>query len=121
MRPPVITCSALTGKGTEAVLREAVAVSDRSGERIPTPELNRFVASVVAERPPPAKTGRRLRLYYAAQVGRRPPRIAIQVNDRRLISRDWAYHLENRIRDQYGLQGVPLVIDFVPRKRDRGA
>ena len=120
MRPPVMTCSALTGKGTEAVLREAVAVSDRSGERIPTPELNRFVGSVVAERPPPAKTGRRLRLYYAAQVGRRPPRIAIQVNDRRLISRDWAYHLENRIRDQYGLQGVPLVIDFVPRKRDRG-
>jgi GTPase len=121
LRPPVMTCSALNGKGTEAVLREAVAVADRSGERIPTSELNRFVASVVAERPPPAKTGRRLRLYYAAQVGRRPPRIAIQVNDRRLISRDWAYHLENRIREQYGLQGVPLVIDFVPRKRDRGA
>jgi GTPase len=120
LRPPVMTCSALNGKGTEAVLREAVAVADRSGERIPTPELNRFVASVVAERPPPAKTGRRLRLYYAAQVGRRPPRMAIQVNDRRLIARDWAFHLENRIRDQYGLQGVPLVIDFVPRKRDRG-
>jgi GTP-binding protein len=121
LRPPVLTCSALTGRGTDAVLREALALADRSGERIATSELNRFVGSAVAERPPPAKRGKRLRLYYAAQVGRRPPRIAVQVNDRRLISRDWAFHLENRIRDQYGLQGVPLVIDFVPRKRDRGA
>ena len=120
LRPPLMTCSALTGKSTEAVLREALALADRAAERIPTPELNRFVASVVAERPPPARRGRRLRLYYAAQVGRRPPRIAIQVNDRRLIQRAWAYHLENRLRENYGLQGVPLVIDFVPRQRDRG-
>ena len=120
LRPPLMTCSAMTGKTTEAVLREALALADRAAERIPTPELNRFVASVVAERPPPARRGRRLRLYYAAQVGRRPPRIAIQVNDRRLIQRAWAYHLENRLRENYGLQGVPLVIDFVPRQRDRG-
>jgi GTPase len=122
LRPPLLTCSALTGRGVEAVLREALTLADRAGERVPTPELNRFVSSVVAERPPPAKRGRRLRLYYAAQVGRRPPRIAIQVNDRRLIHRDWAYHLENRLRQNYGLEGVPLVIDYVPRKRrDRNA
>ncbi len=117
LRPPLLMCSAITGKGVEAVLREALALTDRAGERIPTPELNRFVSGVVAERPPPARRGRRLRLYYSAQVGRRPPRIAIQVNDRRLIQRDWAYHLENRVRENYGLQGVPLVIDYVPRKR----
>ena len=70
--------------------------------------------------PPPAKRGRRLRLYYAAQVGESPPRIAIQVNDRKLISRDWAYHLENRMRETYELDGVPLVIDFVPRTGYRG-
>ena len=64
-----------------------------------------------------ARRGRRLRLYYAAQVGRRPPRFAIQVNDRRLITREWAFHLENRLREDYGLQGVPLVIDFIPHTR----
>ena len=69
---------------------------------------------MVAKTPPPSRRGRRLRLYYAAQVGERPPRIAIQVNDRKLITRDWAYHLENRMREAYGLEGVPLVIDFVP-------
>ena len=99
-------------------------MADRRADRIPTPELNRFVADVVASRPPPARRGKRLRLYYTAQVERRPPRIAIQVNDRRLITRDWAYHLENRMRERYGLEGVPLVIDFVPksgRRRSRSA
>lgn len=121
LRPPLLTCSALTGRGVEAVLHEALRLADRAGDRIPTPELNRFVSGVVAERPPPAKRGRRLRLYYAAQVGRRPPRIAIQVNDRGLIVRDWAFFLENRLRDAYSLQGVPLVIDYVPRTgRRRG-
>jgi GTP-binding protein len=119
LRPPVLTCSALTGRGVAAVLREAIALAERSAERIPTPELNKFIGGVVVDRPPPQRHGRRLRLYYAAQVGRRPPRFAIQVNDRRLIARDWAFHLENRLRDSYGLQGVPLVIDYVPRKGRR--
>jgi GTPase len=123
LRPPVLTCSALTGRGVSAVLREAISLAGKAASRIPTPELNRFIAGVVAARPPPQRHGKRLRLYYAAQVGRRPPRFAIQVNDRRLISRDWAFHLENRLRESYELQGVPLVIDYVPRRgrRNRSA
>jgi len=120
LRPAVITCSALRGRNVGAILPRALKLADRAGERIPTPELNRFVADVVARTPPPARRGRRLRLLYAAQVGERPPRIAIQVNDRKLIVRDWAYHLENRMREEYGLEGVPLVIDFVPRSGYRG-
>ncbi len=116
LRPPVLTCSAQTGRGIGAVLRQAIVLAERSAERISTPELNKFIATVVGDRPPPQRHGRRLRLYYAAQVGRRPPRFAIQVNDRRLIIRDWAFHLENRLRDAYSLQGVPLIIDYVPKK-----
>lgn len=123
LRPAVITCSATRGRNVPALLPRALQLADRAGERIPTPELNRFVADVVAKHPPPARRGKRLRLYYAAQVGERPPRVAIQVNDRKLITRDWAYHLENRMRETYGLEGVPLVIDFVPasgrRHKDR--
>ena len=114
-RPPVIACSAESGRGVPKLLETAVALADRRAERIPTPELNRFVAEVVAAHPPPQKRGKRLRLYYSAQVGTRPPRIAIQVNDRRLISRDWAFHLENRLRERYRLEGVPLVVDFIPK------
>jgi GTP-binding protein len=120
-RPPVITCSAISGRNVPKLLAQAVALADRRAERIATPELNRFVGDVVAAHAPPSKRGKRLRLYYSAQVGDRPPRIAIQVNDRRLITRDWAYHLENRLREHYRLEGVPLVIDFIAkRRRERG-
>ncbi len=114
-RPPLITSSATAPRNVEKLLDRAVMLADRRAERIPTPALNRLVADVVAHRPPPARRGRRLRLYYSAQVEVSPPRIAIQVNDRRLITRDWAYYLENRLREAYCLEGVPLVIDFVPR------
>lgn len=117
LRPEVVTCSAITGRNVPALLTKAIALADRAAERVPTPELNRFVADVVAKTPPPARRGKRLRLYYAAQIETSPPRIAIQVNDRRLITRDWAYHLENRLRETYGLEGVPVVIDFVPHSR----
>ena len=121
LRPPLITCSAKTGRGIPELLRTAVALADRRAERIPTPELNRFLADVVATTPPPARRGgRRLRLYYIAQVGTAPPRFAVQINDRRLISREWAYHFENRLRDAYRLEGVPLIVDYVPRKRRPG-
>ncbi|MFI5123285.1 MAG: GTP-binding protein, partial [Vicinamibacteria bacterium] len=116
-RPPVIACSAVSGRGVPKLLERAIALADRRAERVPTPELNRFVGEVVATHPPPQKRGKRLRLYYTAQVGTRPPRVAIQVNDRRLITRDWAYHLENRMRERYELEGVPLVIDFIPKKQ----
>jgi GTPase len=120
LRPEVVTCSALYGRNVAKVLPKALQLADRAAERIPTPELNRFVGDVVATTPPPSRRGRRLRLYYSAQIGERPPRIAIQVNDRKLIVRDWAYHLENRMRETYGLEGIPLIIDFVPHSGRRG-
>ncbi len=120
LRPAVITASATRGRNVGSLLPKALELADRAASRIPTPELNKFVAEVVGRTPPPAKRGRRLRLYYAAQVGESPPRIAIQVNDRKLIGRDWAYHLENRLREAYGLEGVPLIIDFVPHSGGRG-
>jgi GTP-binding protein len=120
LRPRVVACSAKTGRNIEALLREAMRLADRRAERIATAELNRFVAETVATRQPPARGGRRLRVLYATQIGTAPPRFAVQVNDRRLLSRDWGYFFENRLRRQYGLEGVPLVIDFVPRNRGAG-
>jgi GTPase len=120
LRPEVVTCSALHGRNVSRLLPKALELADRAASRIPTPELNRFVADVVATTPPPSRRGRRLRLYYAAQIGEAPPRFAIQVNDRRLIVRDWAYHLENRMRETYALEGIPLIIDFVPHTGRRG-
>ena len=120
LRPRVLTASALTGRHVERLLVEAVALADRRAGRIPTPQLNRFLGEVVSARQPPAKRGHRLKLLYMAQTGERPPRFAIQINSRDRLTRDYAYYLENRLRERYRLEGVPLIIDFVGR-RDRRA
>jgi GTP-binding protein len=116
-RPRVMAVSAKTGRGLKRIVAEAIGLAERSREHLSTSELNRFLSDLQATRQPPAVRGKRLRMYYMAQFETGPPRFAIQVNDRRLITRDYAYFLENRLRERYALQGVPLVIDFKPRAR----
>jgi GTP-binding protein len=87
--------------------------------RIPTSDLNRFLGEVVQRRQPPAKQNHRLKLIYMAQIGERPPRFAIQVNSRNRVTRDYAYYVENQLRERYGFAGVPLIIDFNERKQRR--
>jgi GTP-binding protein len=116
-RPQVMAVSATTGRGLKRLVAEALWLADRSAQWIPTPELNRFVSDIQAIREPPAVGGKRLRIYYMSQYETKPPRFAIQVNNRGRVTRDYAYFLENRLRERYKLEGVPLVIDF---KTSRG-
>jgi GTP-binding protein len=53
------------------------------------------------------------------QTAERPPRFAVQVNSRSRLTRDYAYYLENRLRERYRFEGIPLVIDFVERSERR--
>jgi GTP-binding protein len=115
LRPKVLTASAKTGRHVARILTEAIALGDRMHNRIPTPELNRFLAEVAQARQPPAKQGHRLKMIYMAQIGMNPPRFAIQVNSRNRVTRDYAYFVENRLRARYGMDGVPLIIDFNER------
>ena len=116
-RPQVMAVSAATGRGMKRLVAEALSLADRSAQKIPTPELNRFLGDLQALREPPSVRGKRLRMYYMTQFETNPPRFAIQVNNRGQVTRDYAYFLENRLRERYGLEGVPLVIDF---KTSRG-
>jgi GTP-binding protein len=122
LRPKVLTVSATTGRNVHRITQEAITLADRMRARIPTPDLNRFLSEVVQARQPPAKQGHRLKLIYMAQIGERPPRFAIQVNSRNRVTRDYAYFIENRLRERYGFAGVPLIIDFNERgsRRPRG-
>jgi GTP-binding protein len=124
LRPRLLTASAKTGRHVERLLVESVALADRARARIPTPQLNRFLSDAVAARQPPAGAGRRgtgsrLKLLFMTQTAARPPRFSIQVNSRAKITRDYAYYLENRLRERYGLDGVPVIIDFVERSERR--
>jgi GTP-binding protein len=126
LRPRVLTASAKTGRHVDRLLIEAIALADRSRTRIPTPQLNRFLSEVIAARQPPvgrhgegARSGHRLRLIFMTQTAERPPRFSIQVNSRARITRDYAYFIENRLRERYRLEGVPAIIDFVERNERR--
>jgi len=114
-RPPVVAVSATTRRGLGRLLSRIEEVFAKHSGRIPTPELNRFVGELRSARPGPARNGRRLNLLYATQVESRPPRFRLFVNDPGLITRDYGYWVENRLRDRFGLAGIPVVIDFVRR------
>jgi len=120
LRPRVLTASALTGRHVQRLLQEAMALADRTSGRIPTPQLNKFLSEIQEIRQPPAKQNHRLKLIYMTQTGERPPRFSIQVNSRQRVTRDYAYFIENRLRERWRLEGIPLIVDFVERKERRG-
>jgi GTP-binding protein len=117
LRPELVTLSALTGRGIQRLIAKSLDLADKARQRIPTSELNRFIADVQATRSPPNVRGKRLKLIYMTQFDVRPPRFAIQVNDRGALTRDYGFFLENRLRERYGLEGVPLIIDYKGREQ----
>jgi GTP-binding protein len=114
-RPDFITVSSQTGRGVSRLLDKVAELYDRYASRIPTAELNRFLGELKEQRQPPSKGQRRLNLLYGAQVSTRPPRFRFTVNDPGLVTRDYAYWVENQLRERFNLEGVPVAIDF--RKR----
>jgi GTP-binding protein len=111
-RPPVIAVSAATRRGVRDLLAKVAELDALYTAHISTRALNRTLAELAADRPMPQKHGKRLKMYYVAQFGTSPPRFAIEINDRTLVTRDFGFYVENRLRAHFGLDGVPLIIDF---------
>ena len=114
-RPPWVAVSAKTGRGIERLLDTIERQFEKYVARVPTPELNRFLAELREARQAPSRNGKRLNLLYAAQVTVRPPRFRISVNDPGIVTRDYGYWVENQLRGRFQLQGVPVSVDFVKR------
>jgi GTP-binding protein len=111
-RPPFITTSAVTGRGISRILDRVAELFDKHTGRVSTGELNRFLGELREARQPPSRGGKRLNLLYGAQVATRPPRFRFTVNDPGLVTRDYGYWVENRLRERFELEGVPVAIDF---------
>jgi GTPase len=116
-RPPTIAVSAKTGRGVQRLLDLVEGLYAKHTARVATGELNRFLGELRNARQPPSRDGRRLNVLYGTQVEARPPRFRVVVNDPGLITRDYGYWFENQLRDRFGLEGVPVSIDFVRRAR----
>ena len=112
-RPPVVVTSAETGRGVSRVLDRVEELYERHVSRIPTPSLNRFLGELREARQAPSRNRKRLNLLYGTQVRTRPPRFRFFVNDPALVTRDYGYWVENRLRERFELEGIPVAIDFV--------
>ncbi|OHC75031.1 MAG: ribosome biogenesis GTPase Der [Rhodospirillales bacterium RIFCSPLOWO2_12_FULL_58_28] len=105
---PVVTCSALTGKGVDDLLPAAVAVFKLWNKRISTGRLNRWLEVVTERHPPPLVHGRRLRIRYITQIKTRPPTFVIFAGSLKGMPESYARYLINSLRDDFDLPGVPL-------------
>jgi GTP-binding protein len=104
---PVAFVSAHERRGIEALLDTAVEAAEQHAFRFQTAELNRLFQDATWEHPLSRK-GRRLRIYYATQVGTRPPTLALFVNDPEIVHFSHLAYLENQIRARVPLQGTPI-------------
>jgi GTPase len=114
-RPAIVAVSAKSRRGVAKLLDRVQTLFGKHVSRIGTGELNRFLGELRAQRPGPAKGNRRLNLLYGTQVSTRPPRFRFFVNDPSLLTRDYGYWVENRLREHFELEGTPVIIDFVRR------
>ncbi|MEN0000287.1 MAG: ribosome biogenesis GTPase Der [Pseudomonadota bacterium] len=103
-----VPISAQSGKGLENLMREIVSTHEIWNRRISTAKLNRWMEAVTSHHPPPAVSGRRLRLKYITQVKSRPPGFVISVSRPDSLPAAYTRYLKNSLREEFALQGVPI-------------
>ena len=117
---PVLKVSARTGTGIKRLFPEIGRVHRQFHQRFATATLNRLLAAAVAHHEPPLYRGRRLKLYYTAQIATAPPTFAIVANAPRGIHFSYQRYLTNRFREGLGLDRVPVRLFFRERSRRKG-
>lgn len=115
---PMIFLSALTGQRVSKLFGMIEDLAAAHAKRVPTGELNRFLREAVAAMSPHAVDGKLPKLYFMTQVGVRPPSFVIKTNTDRGLHFSYIRYLENRLREQFGFQGVPLRISVQRKQKD---
>lgn len=112
---PVIFVSAVTGQRVMQLIDKAAYVSNNHALRISTGLLNDVLNEAIALNQTPSDKGKRLKIYYATQVGVKPPTFALFVNDKELAHFSYIRYLENQIRKNFNFEGTPF--QFVIKQR----
>jgi GTP-binding protein len=117
---PMIFLSALTGQRVSKLFAMIDGLAEAHGRRIPTGELNRFLRDSVDTMSPHAIDGKLPKLYFMTQVGVRPPSFVVKANTDRGLHFSYVRYLENRLREQFGLAGVPLRLSIQKKQKGEG-
>ena len=94
-------------------------VAGEAEKRIPTPELNRLFEQLRSEDVSGVYKGKRAKVLYATQTGTKPATFVLFVNQKRLFHFSYLRFIENRLRESFGFQGVPIHIELREETRDK--
>jgi GTP-binding protein len=109
---PFVFISALTNQRITKVLECAVEVFAEQAKRITTSQLNKTIMEDIAKNPPKTPSPKEIKIKYATQIKTSPPMFAFFCNEPKLVQESYRRYLDNRLREHFGFQGVPLGIVF---------
>jgi len=109
---PIVFLSAKTKKRIHTLMPEVLKVYDNSLREIKTSILNEVIREAVMLNQPPSYKGKRLKIYFVNQSGTKPPTFVFHVNSKGLIHFSYERYLENKLRENFELEGTPVVLNF---------
>lgn len=109
---PIVFLSAKTKKRIHTLIPEIKKVYENSRKEIKTSILNDVIRDAVMLNAPPSYKGKRLKIYFVNQSGTMPPKFTFNVNSKGLVHFSYERYLENKIRENFDLEGTPIIIQF---------
>ncbi|HEY1360971.1 MAG TPA: ribosome biogenesis GTPase Der [Xanthobacteraceae bacterium] len=113
---PVVPVSGLTGEGLDRLTRAVLDAHAVWNARVQTSALNRWLAEVAASHPPPAASGRPIRLDYITQPKSRPPSFVLFMSRTDAVPDTYRRYLINSLRESFGLPGTPIRLTLREKK-----
>ena len=115
---PVLFISAKTSQRIHRIMETVQIIETESEKRIPTGELNRFMDTVVALRPPTHPTGKHVKIFYLTQAAVKPPTFIFFCNTPALVTENYRRFIHNQIRESFKFEGVSLKLIFKGRSKE---
>ena len=109
---PLVTVSALTGKGIDQLQRAVVQAHAVWNRRVPTARLNEWLAGMLEAHPPPAPGGKRIKLRYITQVKTPPPAFVVMASFPDKLPASYSRYLVNGLRADFDMPGTPIRLAF---------
>ena len=116
---PILFVSAVTNQRMGKILDTVDKVAAEHSKRVSTSQLNDVIGEAVMLNQPPSDKGKRLKIYYGAQTGVKPPKITLYINSKDLTHFSYQRYLENKIRENFGFEGTSMQFEYKEKDRKR--
>ena len=109
---PIVFLSALKKTRIETLMPEVLKVRESIQRQIKTSLLNEVINDAYMLNIPPTYKGKRLKIYFVSETDIKPPKFTFRVNDKGLVHFSYERYLENKLRENFNLEGTPIILQF---------